>query len=74
MRQEMETILIVFHLMLSIGLVGLILIQHGKGAFSLTFPCEMHGNRIRAVHGDRFRLQGKPVSLLTSRTKLDVQR
>ena len=28
----METILIVFHLMLSIGLVGLILIQHGKGA------------------------------------------
>jgi preprotein translocase subunit SecG len=28
----METILIVFHLVLSIGLVGLILIQHGKGA------------------------------------------
>ena len=28
----METILIVFHLMLSISLVGLILIQHGKGA------------------------------------------
>ena len=28
----METILIVFHLALSIGLVGLILIQHGKGA------------------------------------------
>jgi preprotein translocase subunit SecG len=28
----METILIVFHLMLAVGLVGLILIQHGKGA------------------------------------------
>ena len=28
----MQTILIVFHLFLSIGLVGLILIQHGKGA------------------------------------------
>ena len=28
----MQTILIVFHLVLSIGLVGLILIQHGKGA------------------------------------------
>ena len=28
----METILIVFHLTLSVGLVGLILIQHGKGA------------------------------------------
>jgi len=28
----METALIVFHLFLAIGLVGLILIQHGKGA------------------------------------------
>ena len=28
----METILIVFHLVLAVGLVGLILIQHGKGA------------------------------------------
>lgn len=28
----MQTILIVFHLFLAIGLVGLILIQHGKGA------------------------------------------
>ena len=28
----METILIVFHLMLAVGLIGLILIQHGKGA------------------------------------------
>jgi len=28
----MQTILVVFHMMLSIGLVGLILIQHGKGA------------------------------------------
>jgi preprotein translocase subunit SecG len=28
----METILTVFHLLLSVGLVGLILIQHGKGA------------------------------------------
>lgn len=28
----METILIVIHLFLAIGLVGLILIQHGKGA------------------------------------------
>ncbi|MCU7853574.1 MAG: preprotein translocase subunit SecG [Candidatus Thiodiazotropha sp. (ex Monitilora ramsayi)] len=28
----MQTILIVFHIFLAIGLVGLILIQHGKGA------------------------------------------
>ncbi|MEJ2591838.1 MAG: preprotein translocase subunit SecG [Candidatus Thiodiazotropha sp.] len=28
----MQTILIVFHLFLAIGLIGLILIQHGKGA------------------------------------------
>ena len=28
----MQTILVVFHLFLSLGLVGLILIQHGKGA------------------------------------------
>lgn len=28
----MHTILVVFHLFLSIGLIGLILIQHGKGA------------------------------------------
>lgn len=28
----MQTILVVFHLFLAIGLVGLILIQHGKGA------------------------------------------
>ena len=28
----MQTILIVFHLFLAVGLVGLILIQHGKGA------------------------------------------
>jgi preprotein translocase subunit SecG len=28
----METLLVVFHMMLSIGLIGLILIQHGKGA------------------------------------------
>ncbi len=28
----MQTILVVFHLFLALGLVGLILIQHGKGA------------------------------------------
>jgi preprotein translocase subunit SecG len=28
----METILIVVHLLLSLGLIGLVLIQHGKGA------------------------------------------
>ncbi len=28
----MQTILVVFHLFLSLGLIGLILIQHGKGA------------------------------------------
>jgi preprotein translocase subunit SecG len=28
----MQTILIVFHLFLAVGLIGLILIQHGKGA------------------------------------------
>jgi len=28
----METVLIVIHLLLSLGLIGLVLIQHGKGA------------------------------------------
>jgi len=28
----MQTLLVVFHMMLSVGLIGLILIQHGKGA------------------------------------------
>ncbi len=28
----MQTILVVFHLMLSLALIGLVLIQHGKGA------------------------------------------
>ncbi len=28
----MQTILVVFHLFLAIGLIGLVLMQHGKGA------------------------------------------
>ena len=31
-KSEMQTILVVLHLFLALGLIGLVLIQHGKGA------------------------------------------
>ena len=45
----MESILVIVHLFLAIGLVGLILIQHGKGA-------DMGPRSARLVPGDRVRL------------------